>query len=114
VREEDELKRLLHRVLAGALVAAFAMASAAPCVADERTPTRGASLTKLSSANLQVLKNSAVASARQAQEPSGPATPGSFFRSRKGAVALTLVAAGIGFTVWSIHHDRKPVRSPVR
>lgn len=106
------MNRLVRRAIAGALVATFALAGAAPCLADDTAAPRGASLTKLSAASLHVLKNSA--SARQTQEPSTPSTPGSFFKSKKGALALALVAGGIGFTVWSINHDRKPVRSPVR
>jgi hypothetical protein len=94
------------------LVAACAIAGATPCVAGDTT-ARAPSLTKLSAANQQVLKESA-ASARQSQEPSGPSTPGSFFRSRKGAVALALVAGTVGFTIWAAHDSRKDVKSPVR
>lgn len=47
---------------------------------------------------------------RQQSAPSGS----SFFQSKKGAVAIGLMAAGAAFTVWSINHDRKPVKSPVR
>jgi hypothetical protein len=48
--------------------------------------------------------------ARQQSAPSG----GSFFQSRKGALAIGMMVAGAAFTVWSINHDRKPVKSPVR
>ena len=113
VREEVELNRLLSRIIAGTLVAAFAIAGAAPCAAGDAAPARATSLTKLSVANQQVLKDSG-AGARQSQEPSGPSTPGSFFHSRKGAVALALVAGAIGFTIWAAHDSRKDVKSPVR
>jgi hypothetical protein len=47
------------------------------------------------------------------RQQSNPPTEG-FFKSGKGAVAIGLMAAGAVFTVWSINHDRKPVKSPVR
>jgi hypothetical protein len=50
------------------------------------------------------------ADTRQQSAPSGS----SFFQSKKGAVAVGLMVAGAAFTVWSINHDRKPVKSPVR
>ena len=106
------MSRLLRRAFAGVLATTLVIAGAAPCLADE-TATRQTSLTKLSAANLEVLKAPA-ASARATQEPSTPSNPGSFFRSPKGAVALALVAGAIGFAVWSQHDSRKEVRSPVR
>jgi uncharacterized protein HemX len=48
------------------------------------------------------------------QDQPAPASPGTFFKTKKGMLALVLVAAGAGFTVWSINHDRKPVKSPIR
>jgi hypothetical protein len=113
VREEVELTRLLHRAVAGAVVAVFAAAGATPCLAGGTTPARAPSLTTLSAANQQVLKESA-AVARQSQEPSSPSSPGTFFRSRKGALALALVAGAIGFTIWAQHDSRKDVKSAVR
>lgn len=38
----------------------------------------------------------------------------SFFQTKKGALAIGMMVAGAAFTVWSINHDRKPVKSPVR
>jgi hypothetical protein len=110
------LKRLLHRTLAGALVTVIAGMSAAPCLAADKalSPSRSSSLAKLSPASLQVLKDSAATASRQAQEPSTPSAPGQFFRSKKGALALALVAGSIGFTVWAAHDSRKDVKSPVR
>ena len=92
----------------------LAVVTAAPCVASDAAPPARASLTKLSPANLRVLKGAAARPARQAQDPSGPSDPGSFFRSRKGAVALALVAGAIGFTIWAQIDSRKDVKSPVR
>jgi hypothetical protein len=56
----------------------------------------------------------AATSRQQNQPPAAPAAPSSFFKSTKGKVTLALMGAGVGFTFWSINHDRKPVKSPVR
>jgi hypothetical protein len=53
-----------------------------------------------------------VAPARR--EQNAQSTGQSFFQSPKGAVALGLMIGGAALTVWSINHDRKPVKSPVR
>ena len=107
------MSRLLRRALAGALVTTLVIAGAVPCLADESATRRQTSLTKLSAASLEVLEAPA-ANARATQEPSTPSNPGSFFRSRKGAVALALVAGAIGFAIWSQNDSRKEVKSPVR
>lgn len=71
------------------------------------------SLATVSPADMVRLTKTAPARADRQDQPA-PASPGTFFKTKKGALALVLVAAGVGFTVWSINHDRKPVRSPVR
>lgn len=43
-----------------------------------------------------------------------PRTDGSFFKTRAGRLTLGLMVVGLGLTVYSINHDRKPVKSPVR
>lgn len=94
------------------VVAVAALFCATPCAADAVSrPAAPSSLTTLSPASLQIL-NAAPAAART--QESSTATPGGFFKSGKGAVALGLIAAGVGFTVWSIHDSRKPVKSPIR
>ncbi len=106
----------ITRAAAVAVIATVALgATAAPCVAAEKTtpqkPT--ASLTRLSSASQAIL--AAPQPSRAAQQQGGTAANSSgFFRSKRGAVALVLMGAGAGFTLWSINHDRKPVKSPVR
>jgi hypothetical protein len=86
--------------------------AAAPCVAAEATRTPG-TLTRLSPASRQVLAKSAAAA--QPQPPAaGPSSAGTFFKSTKGKVTLALMGAGVGLTFWSINHDRKPVKSPIR
>ena len=54
-----------------------------------------------------------------AQRAAGPATGNprtdrSFFKTTAGKLTLGLMVAGLGFTVYSISHDRKPVKSPIR
>jgi hypothetical protein len=112
-QQEDQLRGSFHRFIAVAVAAALTFAmTAAPCFAQQDKPAARPSLAKLSPASLKALSDGAARPALRAQET--PVTPGSFFRTRKGAVALALVAAGAAFTVWSINHDRKPVKSPVR
>jgi hypothetical protein len=96
-----------------ALVLAIAtVLCATPVAADTVSRPAGAStLTTLSPASLQILN--AAPTATRTQEGSAP-TPGGFFKSRRGALALGLVAAGVGFTVWSIFDSREPVKSPIR
>jgi hypothetical protein len=110
---EVEVIQFAKRMTGSALVMAIAvLLFATPCAADAgSTPAAPRSLTSLSPASLQLL-NEAPAATRT-QEGS-TASPGGFFKSRRGAVALGLIAAGIGFTVWSIHDSREPVKSPIR
>ncbi len=54
-----------------------------------------------------------------AQTTAGPATgnprtDSSFFKTTAGRLTLVLMAAGIGFTIYSASHDTKPVKSPIR
>lgn len=103
------MKTFLNRLSAGTLVVAIAGAlSVAPSLASERTPARP-SLARVTPAEMQALMKSAAPVKRQEAS-----SPGSFFRTKKGGIALALVAAGVGFSLWSIRHDRKPVKSPVR
>jgi len=86
--------------------------AAAPCLAAE-TPKTPTTLTRLSPANRQILAKAAPR--RQQNQPAtNPSAPSSFFKSTKGKVTLALMGTGVGFTLWSIHHDREPVKSPVR
>ncbi len=108
------MRRFTTRAAAGALTIALTLGTAvAPCVAaaDDAQPVPNAGtakLTRLSPASRKLLATGATA----AQPPES--TPGSFFKSKRGAVTLALMGAGAGFALWSIQHDRKPVKSPVR
>ena len=55
----------------------------------------------------------------RAQTAAGPATgnprtDSSFFKTTAGRLALGLLVVGVGLPVYSVNHDRKPVKSPIR
>ncbi len=43
-----------------------------------------------------------------------PRTDGTFFKTTAGEITVGLMAVGLGLTVYSVNHDRKPVKSPIR
>jgi len=53
-----------------------------------------------------------------AQEAPAPTTTtngsGSFFSSKGRVAALALMVVAGGFTLYSVHHDSQPVKSPIR
>jgi hypothetical protein len=103
---------IVRRTAASALVLAFAMVTfATPAAADTAAPAARSSISALSPASMQMLRSATPAP--RMQEGSAP-SPGGFFKSRRGAVALSLIAAGIGFTIWSAVDSREPVKSPIR
>jgi len=107
---------LISRAAALALCVALALgAAAAPCAAEgvPAATKAGSKLTRLSPASRQLLV-AAPKAAKQDQPAGAPSAPSSFFKSTRGKVTLALMGAGAAFTVWSINHDRKPVKSPIR
>jgi hypothetical protein len=122
------VRRLISRTAALALSVTVALGAAAvPCAAgDTAATTTGGKLTHLSPASRQVLASPLVSpkprsgeggkmrSSDGGQQAPTPSTPGSFFKSTRGKVTLALMGAGTVLTVWSINHDRKPVKSPIR
>lgn len=114
------MRRLINRTAAFALCVTVALGAAAvPCAAAEAPAMKAQrKLTQLSPASKQLLAKPAMvrsSDAGQQQPPaSAPSSPGSFFKSTRGKVTLVLMAAGAGLTFWSINHDRKPVKSPIR
>lgn len=84
---------------------------APPALADTPSSSSKASLATLSPASVKVLRAGSHSAVR-AQQSGTPSE--SFFGSTKGKVAIGLMVAGAAFTVWSINHDRKPVKSPIR
>ena len=112
------MRRFINRTAAWAL--SFALTGAVgvmPCAASDHKPAAtkpapASRLTQLSPASQRLLARATPAP--QPPPASTPTTPSSFFKSRRGAVTLALMGAGAGFALWSIQHDRKPVKSPVR
>ncbi len=86
----------------------------APLLADTKPaqPIRSA-VSAFSSTSVKT-PEPVVRAAATRREQNAQSTGQSFFQTRKGAVALGLMIGGAAFTVWSINHDRKPVKSPVR
>lgn len=106
------MRQRVCRAAATLLLVMFGVAaSAPPAMAGPPSSTRTHSLTKLSPASVKVLHANGRAAVRAQQSGS---SPDSFFGSTKGKVAIGLMIAGAAFTVWSINHDRKPVKSPIR
>jgi hypothetical protein len=85
---------------------------AVPAGADPLTPAQRAALTTVSIPAIKAVRLTRPPAARLAQSGSQPES--SFFKTKKGAIAVGLMAAGGAFTVWSISHDNKPVKSPIR
>jgi hypothetical protein len=115
------VRRLISRTAALALSVTVALSAAAvPCAAGETAAAKtGGKLTRLSPASRQMLATAtpaspALRSSEGGQQSATPTTPGSFFKSTRGKVTLVLMSAGTVLTVWSINHDRKPVKSPIR
>ena len=82
-----------------------------PCAASEQPAGQGPKLTRLSPASQRILN--ADRGKASAQDQGAPES-GNFLHSRRGVIALTLMGAGAGFAIWSAHHDRQPVKSPIR
>lgn len=98
------------RCLCWALAPVLALTIAAPpLAADTTAPARPASPSIRASAEARVAALAPLA----ATEP-GPqlTTPSTFFRSRRGVVAVVLTAAMIGFMTYSLSHDR--IKSPAK
>ena len=115
------MRRLFFRAAAAALcvTVGFGVAATPSLAADAaKAPASAPStLTRLSPASRQVLAKSIPTVRRSEggqQTPATTASSGGFFSSTKGKVTLVLMGAGVGLTVWSINHDRKPVKSSVR
>jgi hypothetical protein len=107
------VRRLISRTAALALSVTLALGAAAvPCAAGDTAAAKpGGKLTRLSPASRQVLASAQSGVRSQAAAPS---SPGSFFKTTRGKVTLALMGAGAGFALYSIHHDRIPVKSPIR
>ncbi len=115
------MRRLFYRAATAALCVTMGFGVAAtPSLAADAAKAPGAkappSLTRLSPASRQVLAKSTpmVRRSEGGQQTPASTNSGGFFSSTKGKVTLALMGAGVGFTIWSISHDREPVKSPIR
>ena len=104
------------RTLAGALVFLTALTSAAPPTAaepkPEAAPAAGAPLTAA------VIRAAASAPSTALVQATDTATlsdsDSGFMSTTKGRFLAVLFVAGVSWAIYSAHHDREPVRSPVR
>ena len=102
------------RAVAGALVLLLGLAiSAPPAAAGEGQATPARPLAAATAAKLATLTPSARAFTQETAAASSP-DDRSFFQKPAGVAALVLMAGGVGFALYSINHDRKPVKSPIR
>lgn len=124
------MTRLITRTAALALGVTVALGAAAvPCAAGESAVRKtDGKLTRLSPASRQMLATPPLAPSSPVSPKlrssdggrsieggqAAPSTPSSFFKSTRGKVTLVLMSAGTVLTIWSISHDRKPVKSPIR
>jgi hypothetical protein len=112
------VRQFLTGTTAWALSVTLALGAAVvPCAAEGGgTKAKAPSLTRLSPAGRQLLAARPPTQVARAQDQPGsiPTSPGSFFHSKRGAITMVLMSAGTVFTIWSINHDRKPVKSPIR
>ena len=99
--------------LAGILALVMAMTFTAPAFAAEEIAAKAASQ-PLSAAVTAKLNSMPVPAAAVTQEtPADTQSAGKpFFKSRKGAIALLLMAGGVGYTLYSKDKDR--IHSPIR
>jgi hypothetical protein len=92
--------------------------SAPPASAVEAGSAAPAAPSRLAATTAARLATLAPAPRAFAQAQSAPASSGtdakSFFSTPTGVAAIVLMAAGVAFTVYSVSHDRKPVKSPIR
>ena len=101
-----------RKLAACSLAAAFAVTMSAPGFAAGRSAAAPARPTLLASGQKQVRQlAAAVPAAGRAVQQEGTAgsgydTPGSFFKTKRGALLLVLAGAGIGYMWYSKVHDR--------
>src|SRR5712691_1886567 len=81
-----------------------------PGINEATGAARPSTLTTLSAATRGLLLQPTRASSEQTQTSGNEAQ--AFFKTKKGAAVLVLVAVGFGYTLYSKNHDR--VSSPVR
>jgi hypothetical protein len=112
VEEVDVRIHAGFRAIAALTLIVGSTALASSVGADPLTAAQRTALTTVSTPALESVRLTRTSEGRAGQ--SGSQAEPSFFKTRKGAIAVSLMAAGGVFTIWSINHDRKPVKSPIR
>ena len=106
------------RPLAGVLALVVGMTLAAPpasaAEAKASTPAGTSRLAATTAARIAKLAPAPRAFAQAQAAPAAATDSKSFFSTPTGVAAIVLMAAGVGFAIYSANHDRKPVKSPVR
>jgi hypothetical protein len=105
------------RAIAIALVVLTALTSAAPGVIAAETKPEAATETSapLSAAALRAADEAPATALAQTADTSAASDTGpGFMGTGKGKFLAVLFLAGAGWAIYSAHHDREPVRSPVR
>ena len=104
------------RTLAGALVFLTALTSAAPPAAAEPKPEAAPAATApLAAAAIRAAANAPSTALAQTTDTTTLSDSDSGFMSTgKGRFLAVLFVAGVSWAIYSAHHDREPVRSPVR
>lgn len=108
------------RRIAAALSVVLCLTLAAPAFAAE--PARPAakppvktSLSASAMAKAEALEPAeAVLTTAQVDAADDPTSSPAFFKTGKGAAVLVLLAAGVGYSIYSAFNDRDPVKSPIR
>jgi len=108
------------RRIAAALSVVLCLTLAAPAFAAEPARPAAKPPVKTSLAASAMAKAEALEPAKavlNAQEPGAaddPTSSPAFFKTGKGAAVLVLLAAGVGYSIYSAFNDRDPVKSPIR
>jgi hypothetical protein len=93
----------------------FAAPPASAADARLAAPTAPSRLAVTTAARLATLAPAPRAFAQAQNAPAASGTDSkSFFSTPTGVAAIVLMVAGVGFTIYSVNHDRKPVKSPIR
>jgi hypothetical protein len=112
-RRRCEVRRHTRRCVTAVLTIVIgSIWCGAPAQADTPNPGLRGALTTVPTSTMKALQANPSQALRR-QQSRFQAESG-FFKTRKGAVAIGLMAAGAAFSVWSINHDRKPVKSAIR
>ena len=105
------MKRFTRGVAVGTCAALMSCLVAMPAAAGPNPPAGAAPaprlITTLSPATL-----SSLAPAVAPEQETGRGDAISFFKTKKGALVLVLMGAGLSYTLYSKFHDR--VKSPIR